>query len=64
MMEIEKIIRRIEEMKRYACEEFGLFEGLADPSVLAQHSQRMLGVQLAYDNVIHLLREYQGCDDE
>ena len=64
MMETEKIISRIEEMKLCSYEDFGITEGLADPSVLAQHSQRMLGMQFAYDNVIRLLRKDQGCDDE
>ena len=64
MMETEKLIRRIEEMKLYTYTDFSISEGLDDPSVIAQYAQRMLGMQFAYDNVIRILREAQGCDCE
>ena len=64
MVEIEYLIREIEKYKRIGYECFHANEGLDDPSVLAQLAQRLLGEQAGYDQIIHMLRNLQGCDTE
>lgn len=63
-IEIEYLIRKIEEMKCFDYECYTMNEGLDDPAVLAQATNRLLGFQSAYDNIIHWLRKQQGRDDE
>ena len=62
-IEIEYLIREIEKMKRCDYECFQIDEVYGDPVILAQVTNRSLGVQAAYDNVVHWLRTLQGCDD-
>ena len=64
MVEIEYLIREIEKCKRTEYEYFYMAEGLGDPSVLAQLTQRLLGTQAGYDQIIRMLRNLQGYDEE
>ena len=61
---IEKLIHEIEEMKRINYECFHMTEGLEDPDVLMQASSRLMGTQMAYDDIIFYLRNLQGCDEK
>ena len=63
-IEIEYLLREIDELKIRCYESFTVQEGLADPSVLAQLSQKVLGEQVAYDSIIRILRTEQGSDGE
>jgi hypothetical protein len=63
-IEIEFLIREIDELKNRCYESFDMHEGLADPEVLAQVSQKLFGAQIAYDSIIRILRKEQGSDAE
>lgn len=63
-VDIEYLIRRIENLKPHGREWVGFFEGLNDPHVLAQHTQYMLGSNDAFDAVIRILRDLQRGDDD
>ena len=64
MVEIEYLIREIEKRKRSGYEYFYMADGLDDPSVLAQLTQRLVGEQAGYDQIIYMLRNLQGSDAE
>ena len=57
---IESLIQEIEECKSIAYEAIAYAEGMENPDVLAQHTNRLLGMQTAYDVVIKHLRKRQG----
>ena len=60
----EALIRDIEELKKNYYDAYDMAENRDDASALAQLSQRLLGQQMVCDDIIHMLRGYQGCDGE
>ena len=63
-IECEALIRDIEEIKKNCYDAYCINENRDDASALAQLSQRLLGQQMVCDDIIHMLRGYQGSDDE
>ena len=61
---LDKVIREVEKIKYEYYECYHMLDGLTDPSVLTQMSQRLLGQQMAIDEVINMCKRMQGCDGE
>ena len=58
-IEPESLIEWVEQCKTDVYEEMGYIEGQDNPEVLAQVTNRILGMQRAFDIVIKHIREMQ-----